>query len=237
MIGPSSGTFRADVFGFRMTLNLSDYIQRNISWGQYEALETKIISAHLHPGGMFVDVGANIGYYTALAASLVGATGLVLAFEPDPECFQALVSTFSTKPNIRCMQIAVSDSVGTLKLYIPPDSEHNHDSSWLAYCEGMTAFNSKTTTLDIALGECGRVQLLKMDIEGHEPQAVHGGRRVLGSGRVERVLCELNQRLLRLAGSSRAELVELLQSCGFELEQQIGGEVCANALFRHRSAG
>jgi hypothetical protein len=76
-----------------------------------------------------------------------------------------------------------------------------------------------------------------MDIEGHEPQAVHGERRVLGSGRVERVLCELNQRLLRLAGSSRTELVELLQSCGFELEKQIGDEVCANALFRHRSAG
>ena len=99
-----------------MTLNLSDYIQRNISWGQYEALETKIISGNLHPGGIFVDVGANIGYYTALAASLVGATGRVLAFEPDPECFQALVSTFSTEPNIRCMQMAVSDSVGTLKL-------------------------------------------------------------------------------------------------------------------------
>jgi len=235
LVGPRSGVLNVDVFGFPMILDLSDYIQRSIGWGQYEPLESNILRANLRPGGIFVDVGANVGYYTALAGSLVGKTGVVLSFEPDPQCFSRLLKTFEAAQHIQCLNVAVSESVGTLKLYMPPESEHNHDSSWLAYCEQMTSFEAVTTTLDIALCGFRRVQLLKLDIEGHEPQAIRGGRRTLESGTVERVLCELNERLLRMAGSSQAELIELIQSCGFVLENRIGSDVFANALFRHRS--
>ncbi|MCE5307434.1 MAG: FkbM family methyltransferase [Acidobacteriales bacterium] len=218
-----------------MTLDLSDWIQRNVAWAQYEPLESNVVRTCLHPGDCFVDVGANIGYYTALAGSIVGTSGRVLSLEPDPECFQLLAQTFEGARYIQCMNLAVSDSPGTLKLYRPPEEEHNHDSSCLAYCEAMTAFECAATTLDIALEGCSRVQLMKMDIEGHEPQAIRGGGHVLESGKVERLLCELNGRLLRLAGSSQEELVELLGKYGFILEKRIGGKAFGNALFRHSS--
>jgi FkbM family methyltransferase len=218
-----------------MTLDLSDRLQRNISWGQYEPHGTEIVKTYLRPGGTFVDVGANIGYYTALAGSIVGVTGRVVSFEPDPQCFRVLTKNFGTVKYIECINLAISDSVDSLKLYIPPDSEHNRDSSCVEYCEDMTAFECKTTMLDIALDKCDHIQLLKMDIEGHEPRAVLGGQHVFESGRVERVLCELNERLLLLAGSSQAELIAMFQACGFILDKRIGRDDFANALFRHSS--
>ena len=52
--------------------------------GVWEPYETSLVLAMLRPGDVFVDVGANIGYFTILAASAVGAQGMVFAFEPDP---------------------------------------------------------------------------------------------------------------------------------------------------------
>lgn len=235
LIGPWRGRVKANVYGFPFKLDLSDYIQRNIAWGQYEPAETHLVKSLLRRGDTFVDAGANIGYYTALAASIVAPTGSVIAFEPDPYCFELLTGSFAGKPGIRCVNAAVSDSPGDLILYMPPASHGNRDSSCVAYCEGMTSFPAVSTTLDLALSHSGRVRLLKMDIEGHELPALLGGENSLVNGRIEMVLCELNERLLRLGGSSQAEVVKTLESYGFALVTRLGDGQFANALFRHHS--
>ena len=58
--------------------------------GIWEPYETSLLLQLLKPGHVFVDVGANIGYFSLLAASLVGETGAVFAFEPDPQNFTLL---------------------------------------------------------------------------------------------------------------------------------------------------
>src|ERR1041385_7304916 len=65
---PSQGERLAGVFGTRMHLDLGEDIQRHIYLGAFEPRETALVRHWLHPGMTFVDVGANAGYYTALAA-------------------------------------------------------------------------------------------------------------------------------------------------------------------------
>ena len=72
---PKEGVRPCDVFGYRMKLDLSDWIQRNIYLGSYEQPQTSHLLAYLKPGMTFVDVGANVGYYTAMAASKIRGGG------------------------------------------------------------------------------------------------------------------------------------------------------------------
>src|SRR5882762_1728801 len=87
---PRSGIKTARVFGSLFELDLADHIQRHIYMGAFEPRETRLAKKHLRPGMTCVDVGANVGYYTALTAQAVGPSGCVVAFEPSPYAFERL---------------------------------------------------------------------------------------------------------------------------------------------------
>jgi protein-L-isoaspartate O-methyltransferase len=90
MMLPRHGVRTARICGYEFELDLSDFIQRNIYAGTFEASEAKVLMGRLAPGMTFIDVGANVGYFTALAARCVGPTGLVVALEPSPYLSNAL---------------------------------------------------------------------------------------------------------------------------------------------------
>src|SRR5436190_21982560 len=79
---PTRGFRRAKIFGASMELDLADIIQRQIYLGCYEPDCTRWAKRALRPGGVMIDVGANVGYFTALAAARVGLAGRVFAIEP-----------------------------------------------------------------------------------------------------------------------------------------------------------
>jgi len=78
----------------------------------------------LAPGDAFVDVGANIGYFSLLASKLVGESGLVVAIEPSPTIFAVLESNLARNRahNVRAVCVAASASTGMLRLFRGPDS-------------------------------------------------------------------------------------------------------------------
>ena len=94
-----AGIRSARIFGGRFELDLSEFIQRQVYLGTFEPRETSLVKGYLRPGMTFVDVRANIGYYTALAASLVGAEGRVVAFEPSAYAFEKL-SAMASKSDL-----------------------------------------------------------------------------------------------------------------------------------------
>src|SRR5882672_7947426 len=99
---PLCGRRTATVFGARMILDLADHIERHVYLGSYEPLNVHRFMRTLRPGDTVFDVGANIGFFTALAARRVGASGRVLAFEPHPLNFAAL-SEMVTRNGLRCV--------------------------------------------------------------------------------------------------------------------------------------
>lgn len=193
---PREGKIRDTISGFPMYLELSDLIQRKVFMRTWERSELQLLPKLLKPGGVFLDVGANVGCYTAAAARCVGPAGIVHAFEPEPDIF-AQLSAWASSANatqVICHQIAISDSEGALQMYVPPPSFRNHNASASRYCAQMQEITVKRTTLDyfITSTQLRHIDLMKMDIEGHELNALRGGSTHLRRGIVRYILCEFN---------------------------------------------
>ena len=109
------------VNGVRMELDMSEAIQAQMATGSYEPTESKWVSRHLGAGSVFVDVGANFGWFTTLALSRVGRLGRVFAFEPSPIAFATLQRTLGDRRNVTLINAAVGREPGEITLYLPND--------------------------------------------------------------------------------------------------------------------
>lgn len=220
---PSIGVRRASVFGYDMELDLTDVIQRDMYAGMYEPFEAGYLKRFLRPGMRVVDVGANIGYYTWLASSCVGPQGRVLSFEPGPYAFERLERVIRENriANVECRRMALSDHAGRATLYVPQRAAGNYNPSFTAYLPDMLAVEVGVERLDDALGRSGftQVDLMKVDVEGHEQEVFRGGERWLREGRIKAVLCELNQDSQKGVGSSCGSLEESLKAAGFRVAE------------------
>ena len=116
------------VWGEEMTVVYPEINALGISrYGFYEEGLTRMVLAHVEPGMTFLDVGANVGYFSLLAAWLVGGTGQVHSFEPTPTTFEVLQLNLGLKPNVRLNKVAVGSQSGTATLndYGPSLSGYN----------------------------------------------------------------------------------------------------------------
>jgi FkbM family methyltransferase len=223
LVCPRSGLQHAQIFGNSMELDLSDFIQRQIFLGTFEPQETSSVSRYLRPGMTFVDVGANVGYYTALAAKKVaGGGGRVVAFEPSPYAFERLGRMVQANrlEHVTVVNAGLSDSSGKTKIYLGAGSD-NHSPTMVAH-EGANATDVRIVTLDEEAERLGlkHLDLIKIDVEGHEPKVLAGAQRLLRERRIQAVLCEFNQVWLNQAGSSSQELESLFQQGGFVEDTQ-----------------
>jgi FkbM family methyltransferase len=233
-ISPKSGEMTRQIFGSTIKLDLADYIQRSIYLDTFESRETALIKNYLQAGMTFVDVGANIGYYTLLAASLVKPEGLVIAFEPSPYAYARLAQTVKQNnlPQVKLNQVGLSDAIGTAQLFLPREVG-NHSPSMIPHHAG-TPVNVPVTTLDeyIEAQKIQHIDLVKIDVEGLEPNVVRGATRAISQRRIKAILCEFNKYWLEQNGSSPRYLYKLLTDFGFKAQ-----DVCdfdadiANILF------
>lgn len=213
---PRKGEPQAEIFGYQIELDLSDYIQRSIYLGTFEPYESAQVKKYLKPGMTFVDVGANVGYYTLLAASLVGSGGRVLAFEPSPYAFDRLVETIerNSLSQVCAIQSGLGDGSGEGRLFLP--LRDNHSPSMVPNGGGHS-INVSVRRLDDWLSdhEVDCVDLMKIDVEGFEPNVIKGATKYINCGKVRAILCEFNEYWLERNGCRPAQLYDLLTSLGF----------------------
>ena len=140
--------------------------------------EIRFVRAWLQPGMRVVDVGANYGVYTLAAALRVGAAGRVWAIEPTPQCAAFLRRSLELNGcrQVQLIETVVSDRRGSVRFALKALSETNAVAA-----PGEAAVELPARTLDELAGELGwsAVDFLKLDVEGHELQAVGGGARFL----------------------------------------------------------
>lgn len=231
---PHQGQRCAEVFRSRMELDLMDEIQRMIYLGTYEPIETAFVRQWLKPGMTFVDVGANVGYFTALAADCVGQEGAVYAIEPQPDIHKHLERMVEKNGLLNVCTVCggLSDKPGKLPLYLPADPAAGHNATMTAHsttrCVSVPVY-----TLDHCMSEWGiyQIDLLKIDVEGHEPQVLRGAQRAFAERRIKAVLCEFNDFWLRFAGSSAQDLYRTFIDAGFE---DLQGEPCFTEEIQNR---
>jgi FkbM family methyltransferase len=139
-----------------------------------------------------LDVGANIGYMTSILAVGVGENGRVKAFEAHPEIFEELkfnVQTWSEKKavkikNIDIEQVAISDSVGEVCLYVPLDFIDNRGiASVTVKLNASTSITVPSITLD-AKFPVETIGVMKLDVEGHELNVLEGADKILHEKRI-----------------------------------------------------
>lgn len=156
--------------------------------GEFDHEVWRIIEASLQPGSVFIDVGANVGYYSMLASSSVGVSGVVHAFEIDPRPLQCLSRNVLACPNqnLHINKIAVGNFVGDAILLSEEDCGH---SSVKTEGKGVKV---AILTLDHWLEtsvNLERVDVLKLDIEGGELSALEGAIKLIDKYR-PLIVCE-----------------------------------------------
>jgi FkbM family methyltransferase len=229
------GVRGARVFGCRMELDLADLIQRHIYFGTYECAETALVKKMLRPGSVFIDAGANVGYYTALAASRVETSGTVLSFEPSPYAYgrlQALVQS-NNLSMVRTFPVGLADSEGEVNLYVPPPAYWPNHSPSMHPDPNIEPIRVKVWTLDRVLEELGidRVDLIKIDVEGYEPRVLRGAARALANHRIDAILCEFSDACLKASDTSAEELWQMCNDAGFAIDSRLNSDRCSSPGF------
>jgi FkbM family methyltransferase len=198
--------------------------------GQYNEPRTIVAMKQLiHVGMTVFDVGANIGYYSLLAANLVGPAGQVHSFEPTPLVVQRLkenIALNDLSSRVTVNAVAVGAAVGMIDFHM-----HSDDS------EGNSMFSSEqhvetvcvpVITLDRYIHDrgIGCVDLMKIDIEGAELLALEGAAELLAREDAPLLTVEFNPSALSSAGTSPLQLKSSIEAFGYrclELEQLTEG--------------
>ena len=223
LVVPQQGVRNAQVFGMRFELDLADWIQRSIYLGTFEQQESRLVARFLAADMTVIDVGANVGYYTALAASRVGSQGRIFAIEPDTRAFTQLQSLIDANGlPARAFNFGLGERSGQEHLYQSPSSRNN-TPTMIAHGGYKPTATVQIRRLDDCMDEwqISHVDLLKIDVEGWEPQVFRGASRALDSGRIRAILCEFNDPWLRAAGSSSRALWKMLAAFGYRPQPRI----------------
>jgi FkbM family methyltransferase len=187
--------------------------------GVFERETVGLFSALLGPGMTVLDVGANIGQYTLIAAHGVGPHGHVHAFEPTPHIAAELRANVALNrfENVTVNEVAITDAMGETLLFCTDPGSPGTNTIMHPTEHVRSSVKVPTMTIDHYLAEQGitGVDVMKLDIEGAELLALSGARGLLSGDRAPVIVLEVNPRTISLGGSSADQLLRSLHECGY----------------------
>lgn len=197
--------------------------------GVHELGMVQTLEQCLKEGGSFVDLGANEGYFTAIGAGLCGAHGRVIAIEPQVRLLPVIEENLKLNKvsNATLMNVAVGDVSGPAVMHLAATTNTGGSGFHRVTKYRLPTQEVRMMTLEQVLDECGMktVDLLKVDIEGYEHEAILGSRRVFQEHRVRALALELHPEILRSRGKDSRDIEHLLEGCGYQCELTFGNAV------------
>ena len=209
----------AEVFGNKLFLSKKGLALSISHYGTYEELQSKIIEEKIEMGNIVVDVGANIGLHTLNMARIVGNTGQVFAFEPDPSNFEILKKNvkINNYKNIILEQKAVGDKHGRTTLY---QSDHPGKHRIFPQTEqAKSEIQVELTNLDNYFDSdmIDKINFIKIDVEGLEFSVLKGMKNILKNSKKIKILFEFMPENTIEVGFTPIELLNYLTSNDFKL--------------------
>lgn len=211
----------AEVETLLLRVNLMDlYISWPVIENTFDRIETKYVHSVLKRGDYAMDIGANLGYYTILFASIVGAPGRVYSFEPMPHLYDSLMKSIQRNglsSRVFSFNAALSETRGELEMFHAPGSRNWGGASLLADREAPPGHEVIKVTAG-ALSDFvvpKRLDFVKIDVEGAEPQVIRGSMDVFSKYKPI-VLSEIHVPLLKAVSNHTADdYVNLMESLGY----------------------
>ncbi|MEM1152655.1 MAG: FkbM family methyltransferase [Pseudomonadota bacterium] len=176
-----------------------------------------MLIASLEAGAVCLDVGANIGYYSVIAAQVVGATGSVFAFEPEVTNFRLLQANLALNQcegTVHAIEAGLSECDSEARLYLSKDNAGDHQV--FAASDERAHYPIRLLNgSDYLAPRLDRLDLIKIDVQGAEYAVMQGLLELLRSiARAPRIIIELTPLSLKQAGASGRALIELLATLG-----------------------
>lgn len=221
-------------FHARLRVDTRDTIGRYIAYfGVWEPHLTALIEQTLEPGDVFVDVGANIGYFSLLASTLVGEAGTVIAIEAAPATAAILAKNVRGRSNVRVIQAAAWERRCSLEFYVGDhvSAQSTVNRDWAQRWQG----NNGVKTVRVAAAplstmltaaELKRTRMLKIDVEGAEAAVLRGLLPAIAGLRPDAlIVCEVTPEL-----DDWHSIRRMLEACGFA-PQMIENDYAGRAYF------
>jgi FkbM family methyltransferase len=184
---------------------------------------TAWIARRLKVGDVFVDVGANIGYFSLLASKLVGETGRVVAIEASPHTFGLLRRNLDLNKahNVRAVNVAVSDREEILQMFLPPGNDSGRTTVVQSSADQQRftpgpLVRARPLAAILETREIQTTRLIKIDVEGHEGQVLPSILRMLQSCRADvEVIVEITPSRFQGHRKTSKDLLARFASLGF----------------------
>lgn len=183
--------------------------------GRYEPETTSLLKRILKPGMIFIDVGAHIGYFTRLASRTVGPTGHVYAYEADEENYGLLSLNTRGRQNVTLRKVAISSHEGTVDFYHLSNSTGCHSTVPPLGEQRKIEVEARTLDDELERLHIAHVDVIKMDIEGGEWEALRGMPQLLAQNNLSMIV-EWNPQALARGGDPLSFLSKLVDA-GFTL--------------------
>jgi FkbM family methyltransferase len=188
----------------------------------HEEATTTLFRKIVKAGDVVLDLGANIGYFTLLAASLVGERGRVYAFEPEPTNFRYLRKNIEMNNyrNVFAYSKGVSNMSGKTRLFICPyDSGHHTINKPGGIKKYRPDYDGeiKEIEIDVVIADdflkdkVEKVDVIKIDVEGAEVLAFNGMKKILKGNQNVKIFLEFFPLLIQEMGDSPEEFIRQLQ--------------------------
>jgi FkbM family methyltransferase len=213
----------------KMHVDRASYMGSNIYWkGRHQHGEIRFVQSILQPNMVFVDMGANQGEFTVVAASLL-PQGQVMSFEPLASIRRDLEKNIALNgfKNVQVYACGVSDKVGEVPIYTSSDTTRQQ-----SFHEGLgtlykTDYRSeqidviKLRKFDDIFEESGlkRLDMIKLDIEGSELYALQGAEKTIRAYKPRYILVELNYETSNAAGYELKTLLQFVENMGYQWHQ------------------
>ncbi len=206
--------------GFRIPADLNEMLQRQFYYFGTYFLEAEILDCWENcakEADTIFDIGANAGIFS-LAALAANSRATVHAFEPTPEIAARLRATVSLNRLERLMvnEVAVGANDGSALLQRWRGAQNDNEGMNFISCTGGGE-SVRMISLDSYCTENGveKIDLLKIDIQGNEPSAFFGAKRMLGEGRIGTIFAELNWDASRGHEDPGANTAGILADAGY----------------------
>jgi FkbM family methyltransferase len=222
---------KGETFKFQLELDTNDPTEKAMldcsdARVLYEADVAGLMINVLRLGDVAVDVGANCGFFTILAATLVGSSGHVVAIEPSPACLARLQINLALNglTNVTVVDRVATEHSGEARFYLCSDNSGGN-ALWNVgdypgnpkSRENPMAISVPATTVDDELRQRGMAppKLIKIDAEGAEQRVLRGAMGHLANRRIPFVVAELNEFALAKLGNSQQSLRGLMEGLGY----------------------